>query len=118
MAVGTVVRLLSVLSAECDELALRVDEMHRFLPDASGKRQASDDDLITAAQDIDFVQQHLAELAQFLMLMAEWTPGDLPLDMDGPLQSIRLSDLRSRLSGDDGSTDTGPKVRAGELEML
>ncbi len=117
MAVGTAVRLLSVLSAECDELACRVEDMHRFLPDENGTSRVSSAELVTAAQDIDFVHQHLSELSRFLMLVAEMTPGDADLDFDWAASNIRLSDLRDRLRGVEAS-DSESRVRPGELELL
>lgn len=119
MAVGSLARLLSVLSAECDELAVRVDGMHHVLSGDPGKPhgKAATGEFVIAAQDIDFVQQHLASLAEFLMLVAEGTPPGIMIDLEGPLHSVRLSDLRNRLSGEEFGDDA-PVLRAGELELL
>jgi hypothetical protein len=116
MSVGTLARLLSALSAECDELAVRVDDMHRFLSrDPADDPHSAEADFIVAAQDIDFIQQHLAGLSEFLMVMAEMTPAAIQVDLEAPLATVRLADMKRRLSGMD---DDAPSVRAGELELL
>ncbi|KAB0680634.1 hypothetical protein [Aureimonas leprariae] len=117
MSVGTLARLLSALSAECDELAVRVDDMHRFLTrDPSAAPRSSEVDYMVAAQDIDFIQQHLAGLSEFLMVMAEMTPDAIRVDLAAPLATVKLSDMKRRLSGTDD--DDAPQVRPGELELL
>lgn len=117
MSVGTLARLMSALSAECDELAVRVEEMHRFLSrDGAAKSRSAEADFIVAAQDIDFVQQHLVGLSEFLMVMAEMTPAAIQVDLEAPLATVRLADMRRRLAGTED--DDAPLVRAGELELL
>ncbi|PWK76254.1 hypothetical protein [Aminobacter sp. AP02] len=100
-ALTPVTDMLGRVSVELHDIAAAVERMHPLVSAQSGQATMHDPTYLQALQGFDHIEQKLHCLAGFLADLKQAVPPGWQLDLTSALAAITLSDLASRLAGED-----------------
>ena len=93
-----VTEMLGRVSSELQDLAAQVERLHPLVS-AQNRLASSEPKLVQALQSFDHIEQKLRCLAGFLADLGDAAPPGWQLDQEAALAAVNLSDLASRLAG-------------------
>lgn len=113
-----VIDMLGRVSVELHDIAAAVERMHPLVLAQSGQVASNDPHYLHALQNFDHIEQKLRCLAGFLdNLGASSAPG-WQIDPRMALAAITLSDLASRLAGQESKPQLQDVSSVGDFELF
>lgn len=112
----SVSELLGRVSTELNDIAAQVERLHPLVSAQSGQLAANDPHYAQALQSFDHIEQKLRCLAGYLDDLSAGAAPGWQLDPHAALAAITLSDLASRLAGQ----NSGPlnAASSGDFELF
>ncbi len=110
---GAAIARAGVEARALDRLAL---ELQRAVGDALGAATDAGSDVLEL-QRLDYLQQSLAGLADFLARLADETPDACRADATRAAATVRLRDLARRLAGE-SEDEIGPADAGGDVDFF
>lgn len=108
--------LLGRISIELSDIAAQVERLHPLVSAQSGQPATSDALYAQALQSFDHIEQKLRCLAGYLNGLGAATAPGWQLDPQAALAAITLSDLASRLAGENSAPQSS--APAGDFELF
>ncbi|CAN7670824.1 hypothetical protein LJR007_001755 [Aminobacter sp. LjRoot7] len=108
--------LLGRVSTELNDIAAQVERLHPLVSAQSGQLAANDPHYAQALQSFDHIEQKLRCLAGYLDGLGAASTPSWQLDPHAALAAITLSDLASRLAGQNSSSLSA--APSGDFELF
>ena len=110
--------MLGRVSVELHDIAAAVERMHPLATAQGAQVAANDPHYLQALQSFDHIEQKLRCLAGFLADLGKAAAPGWQLDPHTALATITLSDLASRLAGQESRQHAQDASSFGDFELL
>ncbi len=108
--------LLGRVSIELSDIAAQVERLHPLVSTQNGQLATNDPHYAQALQSFDHIEQKLRCLAGYIADLGAATAPSWQIDQQAALAAITLSDLASRLAGENSAPQGS--ASSGDFELF